>query len=155
MWIHIQWGFSKVTGPECHSECTDSKPKLFFFESFYFLSFIFLRWIATCTGTHNITWWKVELTHFVPAVGFDPRLYWFVVWGVIHWTTVRWCECSSLWLILRIEDPAQALISNLYQLRYFNEISYPGIFKGTDYESVVKFTKDVQPRDVLARFSLH
>jgi len=60
------------------------KPKYFYFESFYLLSFIFLRWIATWTGTHGIIWWKLELTHFVPAVGFDPRLYGFVVWGVIH-----------------------------------------------------------------------
>ena len=32
---------------------------------------------------------------------------------------------------------------------------YPLDFKGADYESVVKFTKDVQPRVVLARFTLH
>jgi len=54
-----------------------------------------------------------------------------------------------------IEDPAQALILNLSYRDILTKFRTRGGFKGANYESVVKFTKDVQPRVVLARFSLH
>ena len=88
MWIHIQWGSSFdvdphskrfFKSPECHSECTDSKTKKFLIELSYLYSFIFLRWIATCIDTNGILCMKVVLTHYVPAVGFDPWFYGFAV----------------------------------------------------------------------------
>jgi len=74
-------------------------PKYILIELLYLSSFVFLSCIATCIGTYGILWMKVVPTHFVLAVGFDPRSLDIAVWCVSHWTTVRLCEYRSLWLM--------------------------------------------------------
>ena len=57
------WLFSKVTGPECHSECTDSKTKIFFIWAVvpFILHFLTLachlywysKYFVSESGTHS------------------------------------------------------------------------------------------------------
>ena len=134
--------------------CTDSKTKIYFFiELLYPIHFLTLH----CHSYWHLWYFENESgTHsFCAGGGVRSSVFWFcslMCYPLDHGALV-WISYS----LVNVKNWGPRSGSNLKSLllRYFNEISYSEAFKGADYESVVKFTKDVQPRVVLARFSLH